>query len=288
MVDGSVRVLKYDPTQLSQSGNPMQGACASPSSIATVIGQPIAVAYLPDGRLLVQTREPAALWLDAGPSGTAGVSPTRIDLGGTSLYDTGHEIFHRDAGAGIACASCHVEGADDGHVWHFVDQGPRRTQSLHVGLEGTAPFHWVGDMDSIATLMENVFVGRMGGVHQSPERSSALEQWMYTLRPPAALRSVSDPAAVRGKALFEGAAQCSMCHNGPKLTNNMTLDVGTGLPLQVPSLVGVAYHGPWLHTGCAPTLHDRFKPECGGSAHGQTSQLAPEQIDDLVAYLESL
>ncbi len=45
-----------------------------------------------------------------------------------------------------------------------------------------------------------------------------------------------------------------------------------------------------MHDGCAPTLHDRFtNTACGGGdKHGKTSHLAPEQIDDLVAYLESL
>ena len=33
------------------------------------------------------------------------------------------------------------------------------------------------------------------------------------------------------------------CHNGPKLTNAQTVDVGTGAPFQVPSLVGVGCVG---------------------------------------------
>jgi mono/diheme cytochrome c family protein len=129
----------------------------------------------------------------------------------------------------------------------------------------------------------------MGGVHQSPDRSLALEHWMYALKAPVPLRRADDAAAVRGKALFTGEAQCATCHSGAKLTNNKTVDVGTGLPLQVPSLVGVAHRGPWLHNGCANTLRDRFDAACGGGdAHGLTLQLAATQIDDLVAYLESL
>ena len=56
----------------------------------------------------------------------------------------------------------------------------------------------------------------------------------------------------------------------------------------MPSLRGVAYRGPFLHNGCAPSLIDRFG-KCGGSdAHGKTSTLAPTQLQDLVAYLETL
>lgn len=58
---------------------------------------------------------------------------------------------------------------------------------------------------------------------------------------------------------------------------------------QVPSLLGLASRAPYLHTGCAKTLRDRFKPECGGAdAHGQTSHLSVAQLDDLAVYLETL
>jgi cytochrome c peroxidase len=78
------------------------------------------------------------------------------------------------------------------------------------------------------------------------------------------------------------------------------MDVGTGtLPrygadeagpreaFQVPSLIGISTHAPFLHNGCAPTLRDRFGP-CGGNRHGDTSQLSPDELNDLVAYLETL
>jgi len=57
--------------------------------------------------------------------------------------------------------------------------------------------------------------------------------------------------------------------------------------LQVPSLRNVAWRAPFLHTGCAPTLADRFG-SCGGTNHGNTAQLTAANVSDLVAYLESL
>lgn len=288
--------LAADPTSISgQTPGALFGAplgappCMGPSSIVGLPGPATAVAYLADERLLVQTREPAAVFIaPAIGMDTTGALPARIDLGGPSVLDTGHEIFHRDAGAGVACATCHLEGEEDGHTWHFAGQGPRRTQALSVGLEGTAPFHWVGDMTDLGKLMESVFVGRMGGVHQAPARLDALARWMFSIQAPAPLRAASDPAVARGHELFVGASECSKCHEGPKLTNNQTVDVGTGLALQVPSLVGVGLRGPWLHTGCAKTLQQRFDPACGGNAHGTTAGLTAAQVDDLVAYLESL
>src|SRR6185295_188037 len=150
-------------------------------------------------------------------------------------------------------------------------------------------FHWSGDMKDLPMLVDRVFVGRMGGVSQSPARVDALSRWLFAQHPPERIRAANDKAALRGKALFESAdVGCASCHNGDKLTNNKSVDVGTGGIFQVPSLVGVGYRAPFIHTGCAKTLRDRFDPECGGDKHGNTKDLKDSQIDDLTAYLETL
>jgi len=93
---------------------------------------------------------------------------------------------------------------------------------------------------------------------------------------------------VRGRALFESAqVGCASCHSGPRLTSAATVDVGTGGSFQVPSLVGVSTRAPFMHNGCASSLRDRFD-SCGGSKHGQTSQLTELDIGDLVSYLQTL
>jgi cytochrome c peroxidase len=79
------------------------------------------------------------------------------------------------------------------------------------------------------------------------------------------------------------------CHSGPKLTSAGTFDVGTGQAFQVPSLVGLGTRAPYMHDGCAVQMIDRFSAACGGGdAHGKTSHLSPQEIDDLAAYLSSL
>ncbi|MDD9941424.1 MAG: hypothetical protein OXU20_10330 [Myxococcales bacterium] len=185
-------------------------------------GQVTAVAFTPDDRLVVQQRAPAKLTLrDSTGETTVELPLTNASYGDRSYYDTGHELFHRDVGAGVACASCHPEGGDDGHTWRFSGFGPRRTQAVNVGLANTAPFHWAGDMPDFKALLDEVMVGRMGGVHQSTERIGSLEQWLYSL--PAPVRTPDDPAAARGRTLFEGAADCASCHSGPQLTNSETV-----------------------------------------------------------------
>ena len=265
--------------------SPGETGCLGSGAQLPIEGQATAVAFAQgDALLLTQTREPATLWL-LERNTRAMIS---IDLQGESVEDTGHSMFHRNAGSGVACASCHPEGGDDGHTWRFVGMGPRRTLSLHVGLEGSAPFHWAGDEQNFTALIDDVMVGRMGGVHQSPQRIAALEQWLYVLQAPAPQRAATDPAALRGKALFEGVAECASCHNGSRFSSGQTRDVGTGEALQVPSLIGVAYRTPLMHDGCASDLRGRFAQGCGGALHGKTAGLMPAEIDDLIAYLETL
>jgi hypothetical protein len=256
---------------------------------AASMPQPVAAAYGELHDLWIQTREPATLQRFQD-----GTFIDSIDLRGVSVADTGYDLFNTVdplTSSGLACASCHPEGRDDGHTWFFDLVGPRRTQSLAGTLRGTAPFHWSGDLPTVGAVMEEVFVRRMGGVHQSAERTDALTTWLEDQPALHVSPLASDAAAVsRGETLFRSAETgCATCHSGAAFTNNQTLDVGTGEPLQVPSLLGVGMRGPWMHDGCAKTLRERFDPACGGGdAHGITSQLTASQIDDLIAYLDTL
>jgi hypothetical protein len=228
---------------------------------------------------VVQTREPATLWF----SGTGRVLP----LSDESHADVGHAIFHADIN-GLACASCHPEGGEDGRVWKFSPIGGRRTPSLRGGLAGTEPFHWDGDLPSLSALMAEVFTRRMAGPRLAADQTDALLRWLDAI--PALPAVAADGAAVkRGQALFnDPTVGCASCHAGAHTTNNTTVDVGTGKGFQVPSLRGLAWRAPYLHDGCAATLLDRFGPCGGGEQHGHTAQLDGGQLADLVSYLQSL
>jgi cytochrome c peroxidase len=260
--------------------DPQSAVQCSPIERTLIDGnEPIAVAWW-GSTLVAQTRNPVGLSLSNG---------RLIAFPVAARVDRGFSLFHRQAGAPLACASCHAEGREDGRVWHFNPDGARRTQALNGGLLRTAPFHWDGSLNDIGSLMNEVFVHRMGGHALSGDDVTSLAVWLDKL--PAAKPSalVDAAAAERGKALFESVnVGCTVCHSGPRFTNNATVDVGTGMKLQVPSLTGVSARGPWLHNGCAATLRDRFGPCGGGDQHGTTSQLSPSEIDDLVAYLKTL
>jgi len=245
--------------------------------------QVVAVAYGPSGVLFAQTREPATLWR----SDTAAA----IVLASDARADTGHLLFHANSGGGLACASCHPEGAEDGRVWNLVCVGGRRTQTLRGGLHGTEPFHWDGREVDFSFLTDDVYSGRMVGPPLTDEQKQALLSWIDRLPPLPTALSLDPPAVARGRSLFEDAEiGCAGCHDGPRLTNNATVAVGTGRPYQVPALTGLAWRPPYMHDGCAPTLAERFSSaSCGGGdQHGVTSKLTRAQLADLTAYLTSL
>jgi hypothetical protein len=254
----------------------------APSPADDPIGQPTGIAYLPDGALLVHSRQPArllvlepdnrvreAFWLpEDGPSDTPG-----------------HRLFHT-APKAVACASCHPEGGDDGHVWTFSGE-VRRTQPLTGGIARTAPYHWAGDRADMAAIMTDTFVDRMGGTPQDARVIADLTAFLDAL-PARASSPVSVDRLALGKTAFTNAG-CASCHSGPLLTNNATVDVGTGAAFQVPSLVGLGARAPYMHDGCATTMGERFsKPGCGGTKHGDVARLSATELEALVDYLTTL
>jgi hypothetical protein len=276
-----------------------------PSTSQTVgeRGPIVAVAF--DGRsnLLAQMLEPLAKLFfvpAAKPAQALFYGPeTSLSLSTVPNHHSGHDIFHAQAGAMIACASCHPEGGDDGHVWQ-LDGLPRRTPSLRGTIAGTAPYHWPGDELDMNMLIDDVYTRRMSGSELDSTQQEALTKWVEGVVPPPAPSWVDADAASRGRALFEGSAGCSACHSGAKFTNNKTVDVGTGHDLgteadggapptafQVPPLVGVGWRAPLFHDGCANTIDDRFG-RCATPQHGSTALLSPQDVKNLTAYLESL
>jgi mono/diheme cytochrome c family protein len=278
---GFATLVEGTMAQVTQSAGP----CGFLGNVANAptTGQVVAVSYSQSGVLFAQTREPAALW--RGDMGTT------ISLASDARVDTGHLIFHVNAGGGLACASCHPEGGEDGRVWNFVCAGARRTQSIRGGISPTAPFHWDGAEKDFSHLMDDVFTTRMAGPTLSDDQKNSLQAWVDTIPALPATAGLDAAAVARGAMLFnDPKVACATCHAGALLTNNTTVDVGTGQPLQVPSLRGVSWRAPFMHDGCAATLGDRFSnATCGGGdKHGVTSTLTAAQIGDLTAYLQSL
>jgi hypothetical protein len=245
--------------------------------------QLVALAFDGSDHLIVQAREPAAIFLVD--------QHEVINLPGDSVADLGHTIFHANSGRGIACASCHPEGGDDGHTWNFSDVGLRRTLDLRGGVIGSAPLHWGGELRDLPALVTDTLVHRMGGPALGQGQNDALSAWINSMR----LTPVSHPADAaavqRGEVVFrDTSVGCATCHSGDRFTNGAMSDVGTGGMFKVPSLRGLALRGPYMHDGCAASVGDRFtQGQCGGDIrHGNVAQLTSQQRADLSAYLLSL
>src|SRR6478735_1808756 len=269
------------PAAMSASGEQeVSDGCnleTDPEAIA-----PVAIAMAKGtGSVVTQSREPAVLVVDQA---------TTILLSDEARPDVGHRMFHLSTGLGIACASCHPEGRDDGHPWNFDRLGMRRSQALRGGISDLAPFHWDGSLPEFSDLMSEVFQSRMGlELDPSAEELAGMVDWLDRLPPGEPGPEVDAESAARGKALFSSEeVGCYSCHSGPRFADSVAHDVGTGGTFFTPPLNDIGSRPPYMHDSCAATLAARFG-SCGGDdRHGKTSQLDKSQIDDLVAFMMTL
>ena len=138
------------------------------------------------------------------------------------------------------------------------------------------------ELDALAA-----YVSSLEGVNPSPYRN-----------PDGTLTA----AAVVGSGLFRRLG-CDFCHSGAAQTDSapgLLHDVGTlnpnsglraGAPLlglDTPTLLGVWETPPYLHDGSAATLRDVLTTSNATGLHGYVAALAPEEVDQLVAYLQQI
>jgi hypothetical protein len=283
------------PTGTGDFQNTADQTCPTPELVGlSYDAQAIAVAFDAADRLYVQNRYPARLDIvQVSAQMAAGIRPKQrsITLNRDEFRDLGHEWFHGEiASRSVSCAACHAEGLADAHTW-LTQAGPRRTPSLRGGIAQTAPFGWQGGYQHLNTLVEHVVDKNMNG-YLPDAAISAIASWLDRLPalPLAPPNAQAEAAAISGKTLFESAALgCATCHAGPQLTNNQSVDVGSGGIYQVPSLLGLGLRAPYMHDGCAENIDALFKqPECARTGHAQLGMLSAEDAANLQAYLLSL
>ncbi len=231
------------------------------------------------------------------------VTMTKDVIEGRKLFFDAHNARMSNPTTGVACATCHLEGREDGHVWMFPD-GPRQTPSLagRMVLQ-TAPYHWSGEFNTLQDFMTHTTTLRMGGVGITETMSNQVASyidWAPVPENPYRTATLSD-AAQRGAQVFV-RAECNNCHAGEALTNNKMANVGTYVVsginpddqnklksgLNTPSLLTLSRTAPYLHDGSAGTLKERLMANKNTDLHGKTSVLTDRDMDDLVEYLKTL
>lgn len=217
-------------------------------------------------------------------SGSLAVGRSKVP----AVLALGRELFHsaRLSTAGLSCATCHVDGREDGLVWR-LEQSVRQTPALADRLKDTEPFTWLG---TAATLEHSIdgTITRLGGRALGEVQRRALARYLREgLR--AMPRLQADAALVsQGRELFHSAQTgCSTCHpSDAAFTDGLVHAISRPTPVDTPSLRGVGFTAPYYHDGSVTSLEELI--EKNGDRMGTTSSLRPDERRALAEYLRSL
>jgi DNA-binding beta-propeller fold protein YncE/mono/diheme cytochrome c family protein len=205
---------------------------------------------------------------------------------GKLIFHTGEDPRISGGGA-LACASCHPDGRADGLSWR-IQGNTLQTPMLSGRIRGTHPYKWDGGDPTIEASLTNT-VQRLGGSGLTVAEASDLRAFLDSMPRPRPPTPKDAHAVARGKELFFGTSGCADCHSGPRLTDRKKYDLSKDFPkVDTPSLIGLASSAPYYHDGSAQTLRAALMEN--GTIHdmGVTLGLEERQMDDLVAYLETL
>ncbi|MEI7956298.1 MAG: cell surface protein, partial [Verrucomicrobiota bacterium] len=265
---------------------------------------PRGLAVAPDGKRVASAGYFSG---DVALTDMNGAAPVAVALGAQPQPDLarqGEALFH-DAGRcfqrWLSCASCHPDARADGLNWDLLNDGlgnPKNARSL-VFSDSTPPLMSHGARDDLPACV------RAGFVHilfTEPKNDDVQAVYTYLkgLQPVVSPYRKPDgsltDAALRGEKLYnDPQIACAKCHPGPLLTNLQMYDVGTSRPFDqgalrfdTTSLIELWRTPPYLHDGSAVTIREVLVEQNPKDKHGVTSKLTPAQLDDLVAYLQSL
>jgi len=215
----------------------------------------------------------------------------------------GRKIFHDatdprvSASGSVSCASCHPDGRTDGRTWQFTF-GPRNTPQLGGDILDTAPFHWPGDVPTVAALNEMTVKPFMGGAGLEARDFELVAAFIGSIRAAPSSSTARDALTaeeIHGRAIFESAETgCTACHSGAHFTDNGSYDVASSAnpsditAFQTPVLHGLHRSAPYFHDGKFESLERLVDVAVRGDTMGVGSHLTDEDAAALVAYLKTL
>jgi len=194
-----------------------------------------------------------------------------------------------------SCATCHPDGRVDALPWDFLRDGIGNGKDVIslVNIHETSPHNRRATRPDPHECMRT---GVTGSHLIVPEPKDVDDLVAYASSLKAEPNPVPPPAdaVARGKALFEGKANCASCHPAPFYTDQKMHNVGILTPLEpdgmydTPSLVEVYRTAPYYHDGRSATLKDALTKDDPKGKHGHAKDLTPRELQDLIAYLLSL
>lgn len=249
------------------------------------------------------------------------VLPPAVLAGKKLFYDASDTRMAKESY--ISCASCHLDGREDGRVWDFGDRGEglRNTISLE-GRAGTAHglVHWSANFDELQDF-ENDIRAAFGGTGLMTDEQFNLGTRSDPLGDPKAGVSAELDALAAfvtsldrfpkspyrgpegqltndgelGRIVF-AKQKCAECHAPPLYTDREQHDVGTirassgrrlGAVLagiDTPTLIGAFATPPYLHDGSATD----FAAVLDNPAHVGEPPLGAEDRRLLITFLMQL
>jgi YVTN family beta-propeller protein len=245
----------------------------------------------------------------------------RIDLGGPKketvlrkgekLFNFASISFQRQ----LSCTTCHPEYHLDGLVYDIV--APEEGIGVNLvdnrtmrGLAETGPFKWSG---------KNPSIGRQAGPRAAQlffrshgfegEDLDAVVKFIESLGVPPNRYAPADGRLNefqrRGRGHFERAFsrdgsyipvgnRCITCHPPPVYTNRQIHDIGSQArtddsgDFDTPQLSNVFDNAPFMHDGRCYSLEEIWTEHNPGDTHGQTNDMAKEDLNDLMEYIKTL
>jgi YVTN family beta-propeller protein len=279
---------------------------------------PQAVVVSPDGRLayVANRLEDTLTVVDLAKLQIA----STVDLGGPKeltalrrgerLFNAAKFCFQGQFG----CATCHPNSHLDGLAWNLETPQLGRDRVANRTLRGikdTAPYKWNGKNPDLATqcgprIAKFLFRSEGFNTHELEDLITYINQIPLAPNRHLAADGQLTEAQERGKAIFyrtqrnDGSPipvynQCATCHPADShYTSRTSFDVrsaskyDTISSFDTPQLERVYEDGPYLHNAEALTLEEIWTIFNNNDTHGVTSDMAKEQLNDLIEFLKTL
>jgi len=132
----------------------------------------------------------------------------------------------------------------------------------------------------------------------TPERDAAVNEYLKSLKPvPSPYLQKNGrltDSAERGKAIFNGKANCVKCHMPPyygdrsKHILGLGSDDDRGREFATPILLECWRTAPYMYDGRAVSIEEVVTVDNKNNSHGNTNDLSDQEVKDLAEYILSL